>query len=209
LPARTAADPPGTAIPAGFGWLGTCCSRTVVTSPNVPEASVTIEKLTARNVESVLKIEAGERAKRGFGDRVADTISAFCGSTSFVWTHVVWFGVWIVLNTMPGLRPFDPFPFAFLTLVVSLEAIFLSTFILISENRQARLGDRRNLLDLQINLLAEQENTKMLTLLGRIAEKVGVVLEDEETAALEKETDCAQLTDQIEAMETEATAAAK
>jgi uncharacterized membrane protein len=164
---------------------------------------VTIEKLTARNVESVVKIEAGERAKRTFGDRVADAISAFCGSTSFIWTHVLWFGVWIAGNTLPGLRPFDPFPFQFLTLVVSLEAIFLSTFILISENRQARLADRRNLLDLQINLLAEQENTKMLSLLHRIAEKVGVALDDAEVAAMEAETDYAQLTDQIEEIENE------
>src|SRR6185436_2928086 len=123
-------------------------------SPHPTDSPVTIEKLTARNVESVLKIEQAERAKRTVGDRVADAISAFCGSTSFIWTHVVWFGAWVALNTFPGFRPFDPFPFAFLTLVVSLEAIFLSTFILISENRQARLGDRRNLLDLQINLLA-------------------------------------------------------
>jgi uncharacterized membrane protein len=170
--------------------------------------AVTIEKMTAKNVRSVLEIEEAEQAKRGVGDRVADAISAFCGSTSFVWTHVAWFGLWIALNTLPGFRPFDRFPFPFLTLIVSLEAIFLSTFILISESRQARLADRRNLLDLQINLLAEQENTKMLTLLGRIAEKVGVEIDDEEAAALEATTDCAQLTDQIEEMEAKTTAAA-
>src|SRR5207248_9379933 len=93
-----------------------------------------------------------------------------------------WFGAWTVANLLPRspLR-FDPYPFQLLTLVVSLEAIFLSTFILISQNRQARLGDRRNHLDLQINLLSEQENTKMLSLLEQIAGRVGVsVTQDEE-----------------------------
>jgi uncharacterized membrane protein len=71
-------------------------------------------------------------------------------------------------------NPIDPYPFSFLTLVVSLEAIFLSTFIMISENRQGRLEERRSHLDLQINLLAEQENTKMLQLLTSIARKLEV-----------------------------------
>ena len=116
---------------------------------------------------------------------------------AFIWTHVAWFGVWIGYNLIVPRPPFDPFPFALLTLVVSLEAIFLSTFILISENRQARLGDRRNLLDLQINLLAEQENTKMLAMLRRIAEHLDVRL-DGDVTALEAETDCAQLTEEID-----------
>jgi uncharacterized membrane protein len=159
--------------------------------------SVTIEDLTAKNLQSVMNVEEAEHARRGFGERAADAITAFCGSMWFVWTHVAWFGAWIVLNLVPATR-FDPFPFPFLTLVVSLEAIFLSTFILISQNRQARIADRRNLLDLQIDLLAEQENTKLLTLLTRTAEKVGVELKDAEAAALEQTTRCDELFDQIE-----------
>jgi uncharacterized membrane protein len=158
---------------------------------------LTIQDLTARNLESVLHLEEHEHARRSISDRTADAITAFCGSMWFVWTHVVWFGAWIVLNAAPASR-FDAFPFPFLTLVVSLEAIFLSTFILISQNRQSRVADRRNLLDLQIDLLAEQENTKLLTLLTRIAEKVGVELKDAETAALEQTTRCDQLVEQIE-----------
>ena len=100
---------------------------------------------------------------------------------------------------MPGIAHFDSFPFNFLTLIVSLEAIFLSTFILISQNHETRLSERRNQLDLQINLLTEQENTKMLTLLGRIAEKVGVKIDDDPTLqVLEQATRPEQLVDQIE-----------
>ncbi len=146
------------------------------------------EGVTAKNVATVLQLEAADHERRSTSDRAADAITAFCGSVSFIWTHVVWFVGWIGFNVPAGGHSFDPFPFPLLTLVVSLEAIFLSTFILISENRQARIGDRRNLLDLQINLLAEQENTKMLMLLRRIAEQMGVVLEDRETVALEAAT---------------------
>jgi uncharacterized membrane protein len=162
------------------------------------QGGVQIEELMAKNVKAVMTVEGVEQDKRSSGDRVADAISAFCGSITFVWTHVVWFTVWVVWNEVPALGPIDPFPFPLLTLVVSLEAIFLSTFILISENRQARVADRRNLLDLHINLLAEQENTKQLALLHRIAQKLGVPIEDEELAALEAATDCERLTEQIE-----------
>jgi uncharacterized membrane protein len=100
----------------------------------------------------------------------------------FVWIHAVWYGVWIVANVaLPGRLRFDPFPFSLLTLVVSLEAIFLATFLLISQNRQSFLDQRRAHLDLQINLLAEQENTKMLELLEKIACKVGVDLGNDNT----------------------------
>ena len=85
-------------------------------------------------------------------------IANFCGSMTFVWIHVGWFGGWIVINAATRFQ-FDPFPFTFLTLVVSLEAIFLSTFILISQNQETRMTERRNHLDLQINMLAEKEDT--------------------------------------------------
>jgi uncharacterized membrane protein len=157
-----------------------------------------LEQLMAKNVKAVMTLEGAEHDKRSAGDRVADAISAFCGSMTFVWTHVIWFTLWLVWNEIPAAKPIDPFPFSLLTLAVSLEAIFLSTFILISENRQGRLADRRNLLDLQINLLAEQENTKQLALLRRIADKLGVAIEDQEIAALEAATDYERLTEQIE-----------
>ncbi|MEA3210353.1 MAG: hypothetical protein QOE70_3410 [Chthoniobacter sp.] len=118
----------------------------------------------------------------------------------FVWVHVVWFAVWIIGNTALPIKPIDPYPFNFLTLVVSLEAIFLSTFIMISENRQGRIDERRSHLDLQINLLAEQENTKMLKLLQGMATRLGVdPTKDPDVEVLEQATRPEKLVEQIEA----------
>ena len=119
--------------------------------------------LTRRNVEVIRKLEEAAKDERSRSDLVAEVIANFCGSMTFVWVHILWFGFWIPINAMPGIRHIDPFPFTFLTLVVSLEAIFLSTFILISQNHDSKISERRNHLDLQINLLSEQENTKMIT----------------------------------------------
>ncbi|MCU1265771.1 MAG: hypothetical protein JWM21_2089 [Acidobacteria bacterium] len=158
-----------------------------------------VEELTRRNVETVRKLEEAAQEQRTSTDRVADAIAGFCGSMTFVWVHVAWFGGWIALNLLPGLRHIDPFPFTFLTLVVSLEAIFLSTFILISQNHDSRVSEKRNHLDLQINLLSEQENTKMLTILHQIADKVGVEFADDSHArVLQEETRPEKLAEQIE-----------
>ena len=146
----------------------------------------TVEELTQANVEKVLELERATKASATLGDRLADGITRFCGSMTFVVLHVLWYGGWILANVMlPEQSRFDPFPFSFLTLVVSLEAIFLSAFILISQNRQSILSERRAHLDLQIDMLAEQENTKMIELLEKVACKVGVeVRDDEEIQAL-------------------------
>jgi len=118
---------------------------------------------------------------------------------TFVWVHVIGFGGWITINLVPGVQHIDPFPFTFLTFLVSLEAIFLSTFILISQNQDTRITERRNHLDLQINLLSEQENTKMLAMLQAIAEKVGADLEpDEDVTVLAQETELEKVVEQIQ-----------
>jgi uncharacterized membrane protein len=161
--------------------------------------SVTVEELTQRNVELIGRLETAAADRLSAVDRVIDWITAFCGSTAFLVVHVLWFGAWLALNTVPGMRHFDPYPFQFLTLVVSLEAILLSTFILITQNRQAALADRRNHLDLQINLLSEQENTKMLVLLDRVARKLGVdECDDPEVRAMEQQAHPERLVEQIE-----------
>ncbi len=124
----------------------------------------------------------------------------------FVWVHVAWFTFWILLNSGLIGKPFDTFPFNFLTLVVSLEAIFLSTFILISENRQSRIDERRSSLDLQINLLTEQENTKMLQLLKQICRKLDIDPDkDPSIALLEEATQPDKLLSQIEQHESDST----
>ena len=113
--------------------------------------------------------------------------------------HAVWFAGWILVNTVAPIKPFDPFPFTFLTLVVSLEAIFLSAFILMSQNAGARMSERRDQLDLQINLLTEQENTKMLKLLDRIARQLGIEDDgDPSIKVLEKATRPEELAKHIE-----------
>ena len=161
--------------------------------------SATGEDVTRENVEAMRRLEDAQMQQRTTADRVAAAIARFCGSMTFVWMHVALFAFWIAYNTLPWFPAFDPYPFTFLTLVVSLEAIFLSTFILISQNYEMRITERRNQLDLQINLLSEQENTKMLQVLERIAKKVGANIEDDpQIRALEEATHPDSLIRQIE-----------
>lgn len=164
------------------------------------------EELTEQNVDKVSQLEESARQHRTSTDRIAEAIANFCGSMTFVWVHVIWFGGWILLNLIPGLPHFDQFPFTFLTLVVSLEAIFLSTFILISQNLETRISERRSHLDLQLTMLSEQENTKMITVLLAIAEKVGADLtQDPHLEALSEETMPERLVEQIKAREDKTT----
>jgi uncharacterized membrane protein len=139
-----------------------------------PSGSGSAEELTRRNVDRVLALETAEKGKATTADRVADAITSFSGSIRFVWVNVLLFAGWVVFNlALPKPRRFDPFPFSLLTLVLSVEAIFLSIFILISQNRAARVSEKRSHLDLQLNLLSEQENTKMLLMLEQIGHAVG------------------------------------
>jgi len=161
--------------------------------------SETGEDVTRQNVLAMRQLEEAAMAKRTGADRVAAAIARFCGQMTFVWIHVVLFAAWIGYNTLPWFKQFDPYPYTFLTLVVSLEAIFLSTFILISQNYDMRISERRNQLDLQINLLAEQENTKALQMLERIAKKVGANIgDDPQVRALEEATRPESLIEQID-----------
>jgi len=159
----------------------------------------TMSDVTRHNVHAMRKLEEIALTQRSFADRIAAFVAKFCGSIVFVWIHVAIFAAWIGFNMWPGLSHFDPYPFTFLTLCVSLEAIFLSSFILISQNYEMRVAERRNQLDLQINLLAEQEATKTLQLLEAVARKLGVIeCDDPEIAALEQATRPDKLARQIE-----------
>jgi len=172
-----------------------------------PAPKVCADDLTRENVQSMRRVEEAALANRSRADRMAAFIATFCGSMPFVWLHAAAFACWIALNTWPGLAHWDPYPFTFLTLVVSLEAIFLASFILISQNYELRISDRRNQLDLQINLLTEQENTKMIQMLERIAKKVGVDAVDPELHILKETTDPEKLVAQIEQAQSEETPA--
>ena len=167
-------------------------------SPTSPQPQ-TIEDVVQQNIDMVVQLDKSARAQCTVLDRIGDVITAFCGSLSFVWAHILWFGFWIGAHLVRGSAGFDPYPFPLLTLIVSLEAIFLSTFILISQNRDLQLSERRSQLDLQINLLTEQENTKMLTMLKQIADKVGVEVSHDPTGqGLEQATQPEKVAEQIE-----------
>jgi uncharacterized membrane protein len=131
---------------------------------------------SAKNIAAIIAIERAALRERSAGERLGDSVARVAGQLWFILLHAVWFALWIAANSgrIPGLRPFDPFPYAFLTFVVSIEAIFLSLFILLSQNRSNRQAEARAHLDLQINLLSEQEATKMLQLLQALCVKHGL-----------------------------------
>jgi uncharacterized membrane protein len=161
-------------------------------------------EITRRNVQTVRELEALAVADPSFADRCAAFVARFCGSIWFVWAHALLFGGWIVVNSVPGLPHFDPYPFTLLTMFGSLESLFLASFILISQNYAMRVSDRRAQLDLQVNLLAEQEATKTLQLLEQIARTVGAATtRDPEVQALSEATRIDSLARQIDEMQRE------
>ncbi len=154
------------------------------------------------NIRLIARLENAALHDRPAAAVISDKIARFAGSGTFIVLHLVWFGLWIIVNLghVLGLRPFDPYPFTFLTMVVSLEAIFLSIFVLIAQNHMSHLADRRAHLDLQINLLAEQENTIMLRMLRRLCEKEGIAVDKyaESSGALFAKTDLKLLIKELE-----------
>lgn len=128
-----------------------------------------------RNIRAVLKQREDDERKRTAQDRISQHITSFAGSLKFLYLHILGFGAWIVVNLglLPGAPIFDP-TFAMLAMVASVEAIFITTFVLISQNRMARDDAKRADLNLQISLLAEQEATRLLALVSAIAERLDV-----------------------------------
>lgn len=141
-------------------------SRTMTTTGNAAR----------RNIRAISELEREALAKRSVAERISDAVNHYAGTMRFVLVHVIWFTGWIIWNSLHALHlpVFDPYPFELLTLVVSLEAIFLSLFILMSQNRLQRQADARSHLDLQINLLAEFETTKMLSMLQSLCAHFGL-----------------------------------
>ena len=143
-----------------------------------------------RNIETLYRLRSESADRRTLQDRLADSITILSGKMSFLYLHAAWFTLWIVLNTGRfGIRPFDPFPYGLLTMIVSLEAIFLATFVLISQNRITEQAERQAELLLQIALLTEHEVTRSLQMLDAIQDKLGIENdEDIELSQLEQET---------------------
>jgi len=149
-----------------------------------------LSKVIERNIRTIIHLRTKAARERSLQSRIADAITSFSGRMVFAYVHIVWFGLWILLNTgYFGVRSFDPFPYGLLTMLVSLEAIFLSTFVLISQNRLGEETERRADLDLHIGLLTEHELTRVLQMLDVIQEKLGIVdHENSDLADLEMET---------------------
>ena len=127
-----------------------------------------------RNIRALITHRREQDRSKGLQERIADGITRFAGSMVFVYMHLALFGGWIAINL--GWTPFPKFDesLVLLAMFASVEAIFLSTFVLISQNRMAALADKRADLDLQISLLAEHEVTRVLTLVSQIAERMGI-----------------------------------
>jgi uncharacterized membrane protein len=155
-----------------------------------------VARVVNRNVETITVHRQRAESARTFQQHLADWVTRFAGSMAFVYLHVVWFGVWIFVNL--GVSEFDP-SFSDLTMTVSLEAIFLSVFVLVSQNRQSELADRRAELDLQVNLLNEYETTRILKLVRKIAEHSSIQMDaDPELDELIRDVDPEQLLRKIE-----------
>lgn len=127
-----------------------------------------------RNIAALAERRRAEEGKARLEDRVAGAITRFAGSMWFVYLHAAGVAGWIAINAgLTPLAPFDP-TFVILATIASVEAIFISTFILIAQNRAAEAADRRADLDLQISLLSEHEVTQLIRLVSRIADKLGI-----------------------------------
>jgi len=149
----------------------------------------------------IKSFKAKADAKRSLAEKFADLMTIKFGSVLFLSLNALWFLSWILINTgmIPGIEPFDPFPFGLLTMVVSLEAIFLAIIVLISQNREARIADLREEIELRISSISEGELTKLINLMVLLLEKNGIkVDEDPELKKMLRPTDNAEIERQLE-----------
>jgi uncharacterized membrane protein len=153
------------------------------------------------NIETVARLEAEFLESRSLKDRIGDAIAGFAGTMTFVLAHVAGLVLWFVINLgkLPIVKPFDPYPFILLALIVSVEGVLLSTFILMKQNRMSRHADHRDHLNLQIDLLAEKEITKMLEMQRRLCEHLGLEAgNDQEAVEMSKHTAVEDLARELE-----------
>src|SRR3954466_1466558 len=165
--------------------------------PPPPES---LSSALRRNIKALQERRAQEAASATRQERLADAITVFTGSMIFVYLHLVLYGAWILLNlgVVPGVPKFDP-SFVILAMAASVEAIFLSTFVLISQNRTAAAADKRADLDLQISLLTEHELTKLAGVIDAIADRLGIpASQDPELAEIERDVAPEAVLDAIE-----------
>jgi uncharacterized membrane protein len=167
--------------------------------PPVHPHSPGLSSVVERNIQALVDRRRREDAERSLQDRIADRVTRFTGSLTFVYIHLVLFGAWILINVgwLP-LPRFDP-TLVVLAMFASVEAIFLSTFVLITQNRMAASAEKRAELDLQISLLAEHEITRLITVVSALAKKAGVdEAHDKELAELKQDIAPEKVLDRIE-----------
>jgi uncharacterized membrane protein len=128
-----------------------------------------------KNIQAIMNLERETRSKRSLLERIIDGVGELAARPVFTVVHVLWFGIWLAFNTL-GLFAFDRYPFNLLSLLVSLEALVLTGFVLMAQARMTRQAEKRAHLDLQINLLAEQELTAILKVQCALAEHAGIDL---------------------------------
>ena len=135
----------------------------------------TLDQVLDRNIQALIDLRKKIASQRRPQDRVTDAIAAFAGSIYFVYVHLAILVIWALWNLgWLGLRPFDPFPFTLLPSIASVEAIFLSTLLMINQNRMQTLEERREDLDLQVSLLTEHEITRLIRITDLIAQHIGI-----------------------------------
>lgn len=179
--------------------------RAAATADHEPEGE---SHALDENIEAIRTWQRASVHHRSRVEHLSDEITRIVAGGPALLFHVVWFGFWILANLelIPGVPAFDPFPFQLLTMTVSLEAIFLSLFVLASQNRMTHEADKRANLDLQINLLTEREMTAVLQLLQDIARHLDakVSLTAEQISDLVKKTDVEALADRMEELSDDA-----
>lgn len=156
---------------------------------------------TKENISRIARLENEFLENRTLADRITDAIADFVGSIRFVAIHMTWFVLWVSINSrFSPLYHFDPYPFMLLGQIVSVEAVLLSTFVLMKQNRMSRRADQREQLHLQINLLAEQEATKVLQLQRLICIRLGIVdaVHDQEIKELARDTAVEELAETLQ-----------
>ncbi len=152
-----------------------------------------------RNIRALVERRREREEAAPFQDRLAARISGFAGTMTFVYIHLLVFGLWILVNlgVLPLIRPWDP-SLVMLAMIASVEAIFLSTFVLINQNRMAADDKERAELDLQINLLNEHETTKLIAIADAIARRLGIDLTDTEVEELKRDVPPEAVLDRLE-----------
>lgn len=174
--------------------------KRIRTALDFKDFSADLGKLTKRQ-RIIKSFKARMDQKRAPVDIIADQLNSWFGTNAFLLLNLIWFVLWIVINQgmIKAIKPFDPFPFSFLTMTVSLEAIFLSIFVLISQKRASKIDDLREEIHLQINTIAEEEITKMLKMQALLLQKSGIDISgDPELVQMVQPTDQRKIEKKIE-----------